>query len=60
MLQLQLSADQARVLHEILEDFLGDLRMEIAGTDRFEFREGLKRREEFVKDLLVRLSEKAV
>jgi hypothetical protein len=38
-----------------LAGYLSDLRMEIAGTERAAFREGLKKREYFLNDLLTRL-----
>jgi hypothetical protein len=43
------------MLREILQSFLGDLRMEVAGTDQMDYREQLKLREVFLKDLLLRL-----
>jgi hypothetical protein len=45
-----------RMLREILTDCLSDLRMEIADTDSMDFREDLKRRREFVQELVERLS----
>ena len=35
--------------------YVSDLRMEIADTDKFEFREGLKKREQFLNDVIGRL-----
>jgi len=55
MPHLDLAPDDAETLVEILEDYLGDLRMEIADTDRLSFREGLKRREAFLKRVLEQL-----
>jgi hypothetical protein len=55
MPHLDLTPDDAEMLVEILEDYLGDLRMEIADTDRLSFREGLKRREAFLKRVLDQL-----
>ena len=55
MPHLDLSPDDAEMLVEILEDYLGDLRMEIADTDRLSFREGLKLREAFLKRVLDQL-----
>lgn len=45
------------MLREILTDYLSDLRMEIADTDSMDFREQLKRRREFVRELLDRLAQ---
>ena len=41
---LELAREDARVLAEVLKDYLSDLRMEISHTDSYEFREGLKAR----------------
>jgi predicted RNA binding protein with dsRBD fold (UPF0201 family) len=42
MIQLDLTPDEAEVLKDALENYLADLRMEIAGTDSMDFRETLK------------------
>lgn len=52
MVELRLSDDKAALLTEILESDLADLRVEIARTDTFEYREGLKKRAEFIEDTL--------
>ena len=52
---LQLDADDVGHLQFILNSYLSDLRMEIADTEQHEFRETLKRREEFIKKLLATL-----
>lgn len=44
MVHLDLTADETRILLEVLESYLSDLRMEIADTDRLDFREMLKER----------------
>jgi hypothetical protein len=49
---LQLSAEEAGALHEVLTEYLSDLRMEIADTDSFELRETLKGTERLLKRLL--------
>ena len=56
MITLQLEPQQADMLHEILQSFLGDLRMEIAQTDSMDWREELKKREVLLKDLIARLA----
>jgi hypothetical protein len=48
MIQLDLSDDEVRVLLEILEGVHSDLRMEIADTDRKDFRDMLKDRKAIV------------
>jgi hypothetical protein len=55
MTTLELSAAEAQHLRFILDSYLSDLRMEIADTERYEFREALKRREEFIRKLLAKL-----
>jgi hypothetical protein len=55
MLQIQLSTEEARLLREILESYLGDLREEVHHTDSFEYREALKHEEATLKKLLQQL-----
>ncbi len=52
MPRIELSPEEGATLREILESYLGDLRMEIAATDAQEFREALKQREGVVKGVL--------
>lgn len=52
---LNLSSEQAETLAQVLEDYISDLRMEIADTDSQEFRDDLKKKELFLKDLLRQL-----
>ena len=52
---LNLTSEQAETLAEVLEDYVSDLRMEVANTDSQEFRDDLKKKELFLKDLLFRL-----
>ena len=56
MTTLELTPEQVARLHAILSTYLSDLRMEIANTDRREFRDGLKAEEEFLKGLIERLA----
>jgi hypothetical protein len=53
MIRLELSLADAQVLRSTLENYLSDLRMEIAGTDSQDFRDMLKER----KAALQRISE---
>jgi hypothetical protein len=55
MPQIDFTPEESGMLREILESYLSDLRMEISHTDLMDFREGLKRREVFLKSLLRRL-----
>jgi hypothetical protein len=55
MTRLELTAEDVEQLRFILDSDLSDLRMEIADTEQHDFRERLKRREDFIKALLARL-----
>jgi hypothetical protein len=55
MPNLELTADEALLLKEILQSHLSDLRMEIAGTDLQSFREKLRNNEELIKRMIDRL-----
>jgi len=55
MVRIEMNSEEAGMLHEILEEYVSDLRMEIAATDSRDFREALKKREEFLKNLLQKL-----
>jgi hypothetical protein len=57
MVTIELAPEDARLLREVLESYLSDLRMEIAGTDSVSFRDNLKKTEAFLKGLLIRLHE---
>ena len=57
MVLLNFSAEELEMFREILESYLSDLRMEIADTDRMDFREKLKKREKFLNDLLSLLNQ---
>jgi hypothetical protein len=53
---LELDPREAAILAEVLTDYVSDLRMEVANTDSQDVRDELKAREEFLKDLLLRLA----
>jgi hypothetical protein len=57
MTTLELSPEEGVELRFILASYLSDLRMEIADTDRQDFREMLNRREVFIKTILTKLPE---
>jgi len=59
MVRLELTADQAGILGDVLEQYLSELRMEIAGTEEMTFREGRKSTEILLKDLIPRLRKAA-
>ena len=52
MATLQLTDHEAGILRTLLENDLGDLRMEIANTDSAPFRDKLKEREVIIKRLI--------
>jgi hypothetical protein len=56
MVRIELTEVEADRLRELCEACLSDLRMEIARTDRVEFRDSLKQDEVFLRGLIERLS----
>jgi hypothetical protein len=54
-MELVLSEQEARVLSELLENALPDLREEVYKTESYDLREQLKQREAIVRSLLERL-----
>ncbi len=57
MAQLELSEEETRTLVQVLDYVLSELRMEIADTDRKDFREGLKAQKQTLSAILHRLKE---
>jgi len=55
MSKLDLTPDEEKELLAILERYRHDLRIEIANTDDREFRKFLRKREEFINDLINRI-----
>jgi hypothetical protein len=47
--------DELTLLAEVLKEYLTDLRSEILDTDDYNYRQGLKEREERLKDILGKL-----
>ncbi len=56
MIQLDLSDHERRTLLEMMQSVLSDLRMEIADTDRKDFRDMLKSRKAILRKLIEALS----
>ena len=52
---LELQPDELDVVREVLTSAISDLSPEIAGTDNFEYREGLKARREVLQGVVARL-----
>lgn len=59
MVHLELSDEQSEQLGRILWSYLTDLRMEIADTDLKDYRDALKDREVFLKDVIRTLETKS-
>lgn len=55
MVRLELNEEEQRILAELLESDISDLRMEIADTDNAAYREMLKHRERVLRRLLAQL-----
>lgn len=54
-MELKREASEAALLKEILERFLGNLRMEAGKTENYAMRQELKAGEEVVRPLIARL-----
>ena len=55
MLNLELTDPEAGLLREVAEEWLSDLRAEIAATDSLDYREALKGKESLMLGVLERL-----
>ncbi len=55
MPKLELTVPEADLLHEIVGEWLIDLRVEIGRTDNVGYRDGLKRQEALLRDIQDRL-----
>ena len=55
-MRLELTAEAAGLLEEVLTEYLSDLRMEIADTDSQPLREALKKRELALRSILEQLA----
>jgi len=60
MATLELTHDELELIDDVLNDFLSDLRMEIADTDDFNFRQGLKKKSEKLQAILTKLEHNKV
>ena len=56
MIDIKLTNEEARELTEVLTSYVSELRMEIADTEKYEFREKLKNKEKFLVELIDKLS----
>jgi hypothetical protein len=55
MIRFDLDDAEAEELQSLLEEYLGDLRMEVADTDSMDYREMLKGREVIIKNMIAKL-----
>jgi hypothetical protein len=55
-MQISLEPMEAQLLRSILEQHLGDLRMEIGKTESYDMRNDLKHNEEMLNNILGRLA----
>jgi hypothetical protein len=60
MICLDMTKDEANIVESVMERYLYHLQVEIIHTDKREFREALKQRENFLKDIIDRLKTKIV
>jgi hypothetical protein len=56
-MQLTLRPEEAALLRQVLTNYLSDLRMEIGKTEKYDWRQALKRDEALLNELLVRLQQ---
>ena len=57
MVHIELEPTEAEVLRLVLESYLSDLRMEIAGTDSMDYREMLKARKMVLRKVVSLMTE---
>lgn len=55
-MELTLTAEGAAVLEDVLDEYLSELRTEIARTDAYDLRQQLKRKETFLRKILQQIA----
>jgi hypothetical protein len=55
MVALEMTEEEAKILHSVLENYHSHLRIEIVGTHRREFRLALKEREKLLMEVIEKL-----
>jgi len=55
MISFEMTKDEANIVQNVIERYLYHLQVEIMHTDKREFREALKQREQFLKGIIERL-----
>jgi len=56
MIDIKLTDEEAAELKDVLTSYVSELRMEIADTEKYEFREKLKNQKTFLVDLIGQLN----
>jgi hypothetical protein len=60
MVSLKMTKDEANIMQNALERYVHHLRVEITHTNRWEFRNAMKQREQFLDDIIDRLKKKII
>lgn len=47
--------EEMRLLEQVAREYLSELRAEIAATDQYDFRQGLKKKEELLQAIIAKL-----
>jgi hypothetical protein len=55
MVRLEFDPRESSMMNEILQSYLSELRLEIADTEKMSFREDLKKKEVFIKNVMERI-----
>jgi hypothetical protein len=58
MINFEMTKDEATIVQSVIERYLYHLQTEIMHTDKREFRDALKEREKFLKEIIDRLKTK--
>jgi hypothetical protein len=58
MVNLEMTKDEAGIVESVIERYLYHLQVEIIHTDNRSFRDALKQREQFLKEIIDRLKTK--
>jgi len=58
MITFEMTKDEANMVQNVIERYLYHLQVEIMHTDKRDFRDALKQREKFLKDIIDRMKTK--
>jgi hypothetical protein len=58
MISLEMDKDEASTVQNVMERYLSHLQVEIIHTDKREFRDALKKRDRFLREIIDRLKTK--